>query len=180
MAKGVQKTDFAEIGGRINGYLDFENIKSESDYKKAVTELVNANDNYNRASNILNVLDDLYEKGGAKEKIESQIADNESAYAKAVRFERRRKLRARLADESKTAKIVRPINMKNLRRWKQHPSRTDLRGIDTRIRSRRVPLILSDKKMAELRGQGVVRVVNSRGVSQFRDSKTGRFRKVKL
>lgn len=71
---------------------------------------------------------------------------------KAVDEELKRKTRARVADEAKDAKVIKPLTNENFRRWKKNPGRFDLRGIDNVSNN----LIKAEirKRIAKARGSG--------------------------
>lgn len=116
-----------------------------------------------------NALDSDYAKivrgGFIQGLLEKNTADK--ARLEAQRFENKRPLFASRRDESVTHRVVRPVTLPNVRRWKKAPGRSDLHGVDTKIYTPR-------------RTGKWVRQVRARGVRQwyvYRDVRTGKFLK---
>lgn len=183
-------TDFGEIADqRINSELDWTKISNEDDYKRAVRDLLKNKPQdrdgggSNRAINLLPYIDDLFRESDASERIAKnkmqKIKEEEDAFRDALRFERRRKLRERLRDESRTAKNTRPASRSSVRVWKRHPTMSDIRGVDTRIRSRGLKTMITKAKEQELRSKNIAVVYDARRIRHLRDIKTGRFTRMK-
>jgi len=155
---------------RINNRIDFSNIDNKQDYFKEVKNLLeNQPDREGRlrGKNLLPYIDEMYELSNAKEKVESQ-----NSYNEAVKFQKKRG-RKGLIDQRKTARDTRKPTRKSVRRWKKKPSRSDILGVDTKTTVKKLPLITGREKI--LKRKGIYVSVNSRGIKQYRDLKTGRF-----
>lgn len=192
MAKGKKVTDFGEIADeRINNLLDFSKINSQEDYEREVRKLLKDNpqdrdskSGVNRSINLLPFVDELYRQSKAPELIAnnkaSKVKEQEDAFRDALRFERKRKLRERLRDESRTAKNTRPATKSSVRVWKRHPTMGDIRGIDSKLKRRSMVSLITKAGEQKLRDKGVAVVYDVRGFRHFRDMKTGRFSKTRL
>jgi len=192
MAKGKGKvSDFFEIAERIDAMLDFKEILNEEDYHRAVRKLLKETPQdrdgggSNRATNLLPYIDELYENGKAKEKIEEnrvrKVKDEEDAFRDALRFERRRKLKERLRDEGRTAKNTRPATRNSVRIWRRRGGlQGDIRGIDTKLRRRGVVSLITKSGEMKLREKGISVTYDVKGIRHFKDIRTGRYTRNKL
>ena len=124
----------------------------------------------------------------AREMVESRSAEKyiaePSLERAAIKKELSRPEKARLSDESKTAKKVTAITEKNFKAWKKNPAAFDLRGIDTKTHSliraeikRKVKLNIEGGYSVRRRGQRYYRLENDG--KRARDLITGRFVKRK-
>ena len=93
---------------------------------------------------------------------------------KAVNVELSRSKRARLVDESRTAKSpnLLDINQKNFLRWKKNPQKFDLKGVDTKTHEFIKTFVKTKSQRYKNEGS---RVINVRDVTVFavRRSKVG-------
>jgi hypothetical protein len=195
MVKGRRgNTDFGEIAdARINGELDWSKINSEDDYKREVRDLLrntpqdrDSGSGVNRAVNLLPFVDDLFRNSDASTRINNskvaRVKEQEDAFRSALRFERKRKLRERLRDESRTAKNTKPVNKRSVEIWKRRgmARRMDLRGIDTKLRRRATIAIITKAGEQKLRDKGIAISYDQRGFRHFRSMKSGKFVKAKF
>ena len=131
--------EFDAMSERCNAYISFDEIRSEKDYFDALEKQFDKNGvNFPRRyySNLAENNKEL------QKRLEEAIEDTQQAelFAKAQRIERRRRLRSREVDESRTSRrvITRLTGGRRgtLARWKRNPARTDILGIDTRLARR--------------------------------------------
>lgn len=120
---------------RINPKIDLNKIKSKDDYKSAVKDLIGNNP---QGQTLLRFLDEMFEESKASEIVKKNSLENEELKARALVFELRRKRASRVADESKTSRVTRPVNRENYRKWRRTYRRTDLQGIDTKRPTRKI------------------------------------------
>ena len=162
---------------RINDQIDFSNIQTKEDYIKEVKNYLNRTKDARsitfQGKRLLAYVNDMYENSSAKEKVEGKQAE---ALRQAQAFEKTRPAKRRIPDERRTSRDTRRPTFKNVKRWKKAPSKSDIRGVDTRIIRKKIGRNTITKKDVLLRKQNIFVSVNIRGIKQYRD-KLGRFTK---
>lgn len=179
MARGQQTTDFTQIAERFEARMNFDKINSKEDYEDQIKKIVG---NDPKARNILPYIDDVFDAGDFKDKLDDKIKNQKeieeqvtaSALAEAQRYERSRERRSRLRDESRNARTIRPATKRNVRGWiRGKGKRTDIKGIDTRLSKN-----LATRNMITRRDIGLPKnikvTINSLGFKQYR-SGNGQF-----
>lgn len=135
-------TDFGGLAdSRVNDQLaGFKDIKSKEEYfiklenyfsqSESGLKLLNA-----KKRGWSSIREEMFKNSSAVdvvEKNQGEVTDDTVAFVRASRFEDRRRKNVRVSDERKTAKNTLRVNLANYRRWRRNPSRSDLKGIDTR------------------------------------------------
>jgi phosphotransacetylase len=164
---------------RFNDELNFDEIHSKEDYKRAMKEFLDTTPDAQgrlRGKNLSQhdyVLEEMYEKSNAKERIGETAQEDAKALEIAQRAEKHRKRAARLRDEMTTAKDTRRATMRSVRVWKRRMGRMDIRGVDTRVARRLMPRNIVTRGDLRLKKYRVD--VDVRGIKHYRSSITGRF-----
>lgn len=138
-------TDFGALADeRVNKKLDgFKEIVSKEEYYKKLEDYFVSNKGWHNMLDAktrpwVSIRKEMYEDSEAVGVVENNqrkgVSPNERAVGLAHRFEDRRLKRSRLRDERVTAKNTKRVTMSNYRNWRRAPSRSDLRGVDTRRR----------------------------------------------
>ena len=163
-------TDWGEIADeRFNDELDFSKIESKQDYIMELTKFLNKSPQgkaiISGAGKIPNdALNRMYETSSAKDK----VGEAESLI-EAQKFQKSRGRRGRV-DARRTAKDTRRPSRTSVRRWRRSPNRSDIRGVDTKIMTKRMNMITkSDRALKDVNV-----IINIRGIKQYRDNK-GRY-----
>jgi len=165
-------TDWGMVADdRINSQLDFSNIRSKEDYLRELNSYLSKTPT-GKTLIKKGVLEEMYENSRAKKKIERLSFEEErKSFKKARTFQRTRGLKGKL-DQKKTASNTKRPTRKNVSNWMKRPSKSDIKGIDTKVISQKQKLTKKDS--AILRKYNIRATINVRGIKQYRDNK-GRF-----
>lgn len=165
------KEEWEGLAERTNKYIDLDKINSEQDYYDKLEEVFN---NIPRPDGKIpswfprKYYSDIAENNKSLQtRIKDYQRESLTALQEAQRYERSRARRSRTKDESKTAKITRPANKKNVRGWiGQRGKRTDIKGVDTRLAKNLATKNLITR--ADLRLKSFNVSLDKRGIKRYR------------
>ena len=164
----IGQTDFDDIAERINDSIDFDDVSNRDDYKTLMENHLRKNIH---GKQLIPYLNELFDTTDTQRRF-----DDLEVIQKAQKFERKRPKKRRIRDEMITAKDTRRPTRKTLKRWKRHPAKFDIRGIDTKQLAKHPRRFVITGKDLQLKKKGIRVGVDVRGIKHYRDSK-GRFTK---
>ena len=171
-------TDWGMVADdRINTELDFSNINSKQDYLRELNNYLGKTAT-GRTLIKKGVQEEMYENSRAKKKIETkELEEERESYNKAKKFQKRRGRRG-VIDQRRTVKRTLKANKRNVKKWMKRPNKSDIKGIDTKILSKKNKI--TKKEIMIFKKYNIQASINKRGIKQYRNKKGQFVKKSKI